>query len=248
MKICNVFPIKNQRFHKYEDYVMLYLDHLDLYNSLYFNKNQFIILNSISDHQRYFKIEDLIKRVERLSFKVNELVVPVYIHNKVEAHNFILSNIDALKSFKKYRFMLVLKINTVKDFIDIVDYLKQYGHHVAITIGVPEDAFYDIDLDEFISTFKKCVFPLHLLNLNNKIPLKSLIKVEDIIRSCDTSRIVDMIKNNSKNIDILSYTLQPGDKPIDLLKDYVDEERLEKALTVEFDNSVLKNFLGIVKD
>lgn len=57
-----------------------------------------------------------------------------------------------------------------------------------------------------------------------------------------------MIKNNSKNIDVLSYTLQPEDVPVDLLEDYVDEERLEKALTVEFDNSVLKNFLGVIKD
>lgn len=248
MKICNVFPIKNQRFYKYEDYVMLYLDHLDLYNPLYFNKNQFIILNSIGGHQRYFKLEFLIKKVKKLGFKVDELVVPVYIHDRVEAQNFILSNMDTLKKFKKYRFMLILKVNTIKDFIDVVDYLSQYRQDVNITIGIPKDTFRNVTLDDFILTFKKCVFPLHLLDLDGKIPLKNLIEVEDIIRSCDTSRIVDMIKNNSKNIDILSYTLQPEDVPVDLLEDYVDEERLEKALTVEFDNSVLKNFLGVIKD
>ena len=55
-----------------------------------------------------------------------------------------------------------------------------------------------------------------------------------------------MIKNNTENVDILSWVRKKEDTPIDLENDFIDESRIEKCIYEEFDKSIIRNFLDIL--
>lgn len=251
MRLCNIFPIKNQRFYKDEKYVMILAHLLNLYSPQYFHKDQFVILDNglYENAQVSTDLRDLIKTAQESSIHINEIVIPDKFFDSKETIRLFEKNKETIKEYSDiYSFMFVAQSNNLEEFEEVINYINQYKGTLNLVVGIPKKAPYKRESDEAIEIYKKCKFPIHFLGLADNSPLKDLIKVENIIRSCDTSQIATMIKNTSKNEDVLSYVRKPEDVPIDLLEDYVDEERLEKALTVEFDNSVLKNFLGIIKD
>ena len=251
MKICNVFPIKNQRFYKDEEYVMIPAHLLNLYSPQYFHKDQFVILDNgfYEDARVSTDLRDLIKIAQESPIHINEIVIPGKFFDSKETIRLFEKNKETIKEYSDiYSFMFVTQSNNLEEFEEFITYINQYKGTLNLVVGIPKKAPYNRESGEAIEIYKKCKLPIHFLGLADNSSLKDLLKVEDIIRSCDTSQIATMVKNTSKNEDILSYVRKQEDIPIDLLEDYVDEERLEKALTIEFDNSVLKNFLGIVRD
>ena len=78
MRLCNIFPIKNQRFYKDEKYVMILAHLLNLYSPQYFHKDQFVILDNglYENAQVSTDLRDLIKIAQESSIHINEIVIP----------------------------------------------------------------------------------------------------------------------------------------------------------------------------
>lgn len=250
MLIANIYPIPNQHHYKDEKIVMLLAHLLDKYNPKYFNDKQFIILdNGIYENaQVSTDLQDLVNMADKCKIPVCELVIPDKFFDSKETVRLFEKNLDVIRKYsKKYQFMFVAHHEDFEDFKWIMNYIEQYKDDktLNLSVGIPKRARFCREMDEAIEIYKKCSFPIHFLGLADTTPLKDLIKVEPYIRSCDTSQIVTMIKNTPKNVDILSYVRKPEDEPIDLLNDYINEERLNNLLETEYDQSVLANFLGI---
>ena len=251
MILANIYPIKNQKYYKEERVVMLLAHLISHYNPAYFNEDQFIILdNGIYENaQVSTDIRDLIAMADNCGIPVDELVIPDKFFDTDETIRLFESNLEAIReNSDRYSFMFVAHHNNFNDFVRIMEYINKYkdDKSLNITVGIPKKALFSRECDEAIEIYKKCPYPIHFLGVADNTPLKDLSKVQDLVRSCDTSQIVTMIKNNTENVDILSWVRKKEDTPIDLENDFIDESRIEKCIYEEFDKSIIRNFLGIL--
>lgn len=234
MIISNIYPIKNQSFYKDEKIVMLLAHLFDKYNPQYFNEDQWIILdNGIYENaQVSTNLEDLILMAENSKIPVKEFVVPDKFFDCKGNLELFEKNKEIIRKWSyKYSFMISLHHNNFEEFCYALNYMKQYKDSgLNLVMGIPKKAKFDRQSNEAIEQYKNCPYPIHFLGLTDKDPLIKLFKVKDLIRSCDTSQLVTILKNANKNIKLLEYVRNDKDIPIDLANDEFKDEDIEYCI------------------
>ena len=233
MIISNIYPIKNQNFYKNEKVVMLLAHLFNLYNPENFNSNQYIMLDNgiYENSQVSTNLEDLVMMAENSPIPIKEFIVP----DKFFDYKGNLALFEANKNIidkwsHKYSFMISLHHLTFEEFCYSMDYLKQYKGKLNLVMGIPKRAKFNRQMPEAIEQYKNCPYPIHFLGLTDTDPLKELIKVKDLIRSCDTSQLVTMLKNTNKEENLIDWVRKPKDKIIDLENDIFRDEDIEFCL------------------
>lgn len=234
MIISNIYPIKNQKFYKQENTIMLLAHLFDHYDPENFKPNQWIILdNGIYENAQVSKnLEDLIAMAEKSQIHVNEFVVPdKFFDCKGNLELFEYNRHTIEKWSYKYSFMVSLHHSNFEEFCYAMDYMKQYKNSgMNLVIGVPKKAKFNRQSAEAIEQYINCPYPIHFLGLTDTDPLSELLKVKDLIRSCDTSQLVTMLKNSNKYDNLISYTRKATDTPIDLGEDVLNDDDIEYCL------------------
>lgn len=233
MKIANIYPVANQNLYKKEDFVMILAHLIKEYDRKNFNKDQFIILDNglYEGAQVSTSLKPLIKMAKKSKLPISEIVVPDVFFEGYQTQLLFVENLKYIKKYgKKYSFMFVAQSRDIEEFEWMIDFINLFGG-LNITVGVPKKAPFSRQSNEAIRIYKKCKFPIHFLGLTDTDSLSKLKKVKNIIRSCDTSQICTMLKNNPYG-DILSYVRGPKDRVIDLDRDVFSDESILKELEV----------------
>lgn len=234
MIISNIYPIKNQGFYKQEKIVMLLAHLFDKYKAENFNTSQWIMLdNGIYENaQVSTNLEDLIMMAENSNIPINEFIVPDKFFDYKGNIALFEANLPVIRKWShKYSFMVSLHHSNFEEFCKAMEYMKQYKNEgLNLVVGVPKKALFDRQSDEAIEQYKKCPYPIHFLGLTDKDPINKLFKVKDLIRSCDTSQLVTLLKNKGDKKSIMDYVRKPGDSIINLEDDYFNPQDIEDTL------------------
>ena len=241
MIISNIYPIKNQNFYKQEKIVMLLAHLFNYYNPENFDSNQWIMLdNGIYENaQVSTNLSDLIMMAEKSPIPINEFIVPDKFFDYKGNIELFEKNRSIIEKWSyKYSFMVSLHHWTFEEFCYSMNYMKQYNGKLNLVMGIPKKARFNRQSEAAIEQYANCPYPIHFLGLTDTDPLNELLKVKDLIRSCDTSQLVTMLKNSNREANLLSYVRKPKDTPIDLEKDVFNDEDIEYCLK----NNDLKKF------
>lgn len=234
MIISNIYPIKNQTYYKNEKIVMLLAHLFDKYNPENFNTSQWIMLdNGIYEHaQVSTNLKDIISMAENSQIPVNEFIVPDKFFDYIGNIKLFESNLPIIEKWSnKYSFMVSLHHSNFEEFCKAMEYMKQYKNSgLNLVMGIPKLAKFNRQSEEAIAQYRECPYPIHFLGLTDTDPLNSLVKVKDIIRSCDTSQLVTMLKNTNKENNLLDYVRKNSDKIIDLENDYFNPNDIDYCL------------------
>lgn len=228
MILSNIYPIKNQEFYKKEKVVMLLAHLFDKYEPKNFDKSQWIMLdNGIYENaQISTNLEDLITMAENSDIPINEFIVPDKFFDYEGNIALFEANLPIVKKWSyKYSFMVSLHHSNFEEFCKAMEYMKQYKDQgLNLVMGIPKKAKFNRQSPEAIEQYKNCPYPIHFLGLTDIDPLNKLFKVKDLIRSCDTSQLVTMLKNTNKKDDLINYVRKSSDIVIDLDKDEFKSE------------------------
>lgn len=234
MNLSNIYPIKNQNFYKNEKIVMLLAHLFTQYDPQYFNNSQYIMLDNgiYEGAQVSTNLEDIIKMAEESPIPVKEFIVPDKFYDYKGNIKLFEENLPIIRKWNyKYSFMVSLHHSNFKEFCKALNYLKQYKDEgLNLVVGVPKKALFDRQSDEAIEQYKECPYPIHFLGLTDKDPINKLFKVKDLIRSCDTSQLVTLLKNKGDKKSIMDYVRKPGDSIINLEDDYFNPQDIEDTL------------------
>ena len=238
MKVANIFPIKNQALYKHESFVMI-LAHLltkGLYNVNNFNrKGQYVILdNGLYEKSMISnKLIDIVMLAERSGIHVDEIVIPDAMFDKQKTIDLFYENLQTILDWNwKYRFMFVAQAKTPEDFKSIMRFINAKDFQgLKLSIGIPKKCIIPRDSQIAIDEYIECKHPIHLLGIKNTF--KELIGVSRYVRSCDSSQVAFIAKNESNldDLDIVNYIRQGTD--IDLENDKVEKKKLNKLLEKE---------------
>lgn len=235
MKVANIFPIKNQALYKHEKFVMI-LAHLlkkGLYDIKNFNrKGQYVILdNGLYESSMISNnLEDIIQLAESSGIIVDEIVIPDAMFDMGKTIKLFEANYYTIKKWgHKYRFMFVAQAGNPREFEKVMEFISEpRWQDLNLSVGIPKKCIIPRDSVTAINAYRNCPHPIHLLGI--KDTFKELINVRWYIRSCDTSQLATIAKNetNLDELDIINYVRTGVD--IDLEKDKVDKKKLNKLL------------------
>ena len=127
----------------------------------------------------------------------------------------------------KYRFMFVSQCINLEELQKGIDYINQYADSLRLSIGISKLSPIDRGCEEAQAMYLTAKFPIHFLGI--KTTFKELIPVKNIIRSCDTSQLSYIAKNELivEDLNITSYERDiKVNKDIDLEKDNCDSSKL----------------------
>ena len=231
MKIANIYTIQNQELYKDEEIVMILAHLMEHYDPTVFNNKQHIILDNgiYEGFQVSTDIKPIIEMAETSGIPVTEIVVPDKFYDTDTTIRYFEENIEAIREWShKYQFMFVAHHANFEDFKRIMEYINNYDTTgLNISVGIPKKALFKRESDEAIEIYKQCKYPIHFLGLADDSPFIDLNKVDKIVRSCDTSQLVTMIKNDGE--DVLNWTRPSQSEVIDLLNDNIDPKRTREV-------------------
>lgn len=235
MKIFNIYPIKNQQAYAKEDYAMI-LAHLlekGLYDYSALNRNRYIIM----DNGAYEKSKvsnsmfDLVALANKSNVIVDEIVIPDSIGDYEETLNLYKNNYNAMFSYRDdYNFMYVVH---ARNYDDLADAIKMVNNepYVHLTLGIPKNSKINRTSDKAIELYRKCSVPIHFLGI--KESFDELIKVKNVIRSCDSVQLVYLTRDYSvQDKNLISKKRQ--EPVINLETDGVNDTKLSMMkITIE---------------
>ena len=249
MQIANIYSIKNQNFYRYEKFVMILAHLFKQYKPENFNNNQYIIMDNglYEESQVSTKLQDIVDMADRADFKINELIVPDVLN---DLHANIKMFEDNLLTIKKYdyriTFMFVAQAKNENELREAINYINQYYGEINLSVGISKLCPFDRASKEAIEIYKTCKFPIHFLGI--KTTFEELLPVKDIIRSCDTSQLAYIAKNEKVVPDSVVHYKRSGRRSdgrgvegvdIDLANDFTNPImlfELQYQLKEEFDN------------
>ena len=235
MVLSNIYPIPNQKFYKNEKVIMLLAHIFDKYDPQYFSEDQHIMLDNglYEGCQVSTNLEDIIKMAEQSPIPVKEFIVPDKFFDYDGNIKMFEENLPIIRKYNdKYQFMVSLHHSNFEEFCKAMEYMKQYKDEgLNLVMGIPKKALFDRQSDEAIEQYKNCPYPIHFLGLTDTDPLNKLNKVKDLIRSCDTSQLVTLLKNKDNSDDVMSWVRKPDSKVIDLENDFLCEKEIEEGLS-----------------
>lgn len=198
MQIANIYPVKNQDLYKNEEFVMI-LAHLfkkGYYKPDSFNKNSYIIMDNglYEEAQVSTSLQDIVDMADNSEFKIHELIIPDVLNDLRANIKMFEDNLMTVSRYDyRYRFMFVAQSQTIEEFREAIRYINQYYGSKNLSVGVSKLCPFNRDNPEVIEIVKECKFPVHYLGI--KTTFKEVLPVKNIIRSCDTSQLAYIAKN-----------------------------------------------------
>lgn len=238
MKVANIYPINNQALYKHEKFVMI-LAHLvvkGLYDTNNFNrKDQYVIMdNGLYENSKISdNLEDIIQVAEASGIKIDEIVIPDAMFDKDKTIQLFMKNLDTINKWQhKYRFMFVAQAKTPEEFVEMFNFInRQSWDYLNLSIGIPKKCVVPRDSELAKKQYIRCIHPIHLLGIKNTF--KELIGIKHYVRSCDSSQLAFIAKNevDIDDVDLIEYVRKGSD--IDLEHDKVDKKKLNKLIDKE---------------
>ena len=233
MKLFNIYPIKNQKHYLHDDYAMI-LAHLlekNLYDYKQLNSNRYIIMdNGAYEHARVSaSLKDLIDLANKSKIVVDEIVIPDAIGDYEATKKLYYDNYRYMLEYADdFQFMYVAHVSNLDELKEAIEMVNSV-EDVALTLGIPKHCKLDRTCDEAIELYKTCQVPIHFLGI--KKSYSELIKVKDIIRSCDTVQLLYLARDNDINCNNLIEQTRKG-PVIDLETDSVDDNKIREMKKV----------------
>lgn len=235
IKIANIYPVANQVLYKEESVVMI-LAHLlsaGKYNPAYFRGNKYIILDNgaFEGERTSSSLLTYIDLAKDSDIAVDEIVIPDMVGSTLETIRMFEDNLRHIKDHPEYNYMFVAQGTQPAELEFNISYINRYaGELDNLVVGIPKIYSPDRRLGSSIESYKKCLFPIHFLGI--RTTFSELDGVKDLVRSCDTSQISYLAKNESTDVDVWNYerrvAARDKDKDVDLEVDYLDESKLLK--------------------
>ena len=229
LKVANIWPVANQNHYKDEDVVMI-LAHIvkqGLYNPSNFNEKQYIIMDNglFEKSQVSTSLKDCIDIAVESEIDVDEIIIPDAANDSKATVKLFEDNLETVRAYQDvYNFMFVAQAKTYEELSYMIDYANAFYGSVKLTIGISKLTPLARDSNKALEIYSKCKFPIHFLGI--KTTFSELLPVRNIIRSCDTSQLAFMAKNNVslEDLDLVHYARKGID--IDLVKDNCNNRRL----------------------
>ena len=139
-----------------------------------------------------------------------------------------------LKYKDKYTFMFVAQAKTYEEMEKSILFANEYYGKLNLTIGISKLCALARDSLQACSIYRKSLFPIHFLGI--KTTFKELLQARTLIRSCDTSQLAYMAKNEIMvdDLDIVHYERSEEIGPdIDLEFDKLSNHKLNKLISSE---------------
>ena len=145
------------------------------------------------------------------------------------------ANLETMVKYKdKYTFMFVAQAKTYEEMLLSIEYANRFYGKLNLTIGISKLCLLARDSLQAVCIYRKSKFPIHFLGI--KTTFKELLQARDVIRSCDTSQLAYMAKNEIMvdDIDMVNYTRSEERGPdIDLEVDKLSNHKLNKLISAE---------------
>lgn len=236
MQMANIFSIENQKHYEHEKIVMI-LAHLlkaGKYESKYFDKNKYVILdNGLYEHSQVsINLQDIVDIAESQPIRVNEIIVPDVFQKYQDNISLFESNIPVIRKYaNKYRFMFVVQASNYDEFYRALGYINNVHDLKNITIGIPKLSVVARDSPTAAAAYSHCVYPIHFLGIKNSFA--ELLPVAKYIRSCDSSQLMYIAAHveNIDDIDVINYSRTGANVDLDKIK--VSDETIVKLLNKE---------------
>lgn len=231
MDICNIFSIKNQQHYKNERVVMILAHLLDKYDWSCFDfKHQYVIMdNGLWEKQQVStNLEDLIKLTESKGIEVDEFVVPDVMFDYEANIKMFEDNLKTIEKYNnKYNFMVVAHHKNFGEFKKFFEYIKQYENEYGLTVAIPKCSVFNRTSKEAKEVYQTTSFPIHFLGMKSKERFRDLLKVNALVRSCDTSLLSIIIKYHVgiDDYNVMEY-VRGDNESVDLAIDKVDDYHL----------------------
>lgn len=233
-KLANIYPIKNQQWYKFENYVMI-LAHLakkNFYKEHSFAENSYIIMdNGAFENEEIKDLNELIELVDHLGgegIDVDEVVIPDDVIDNDKSYNMFLKNIPLIKEHDELNFMVVVHADDYEELkrriCDILRICDTFDLD-NIVLGLSKLDKYSRTTEQFRGIITGCPLNIHLLGIK-KDYLELLYNYPEI-RSCDSSHLVHNIKNGRNTF---FKEREEADIKIDLENDEIDNTLIAKAL------------------
>lgn len=233
MRILNIYPVANQRWYQREFFVMI-LAHLvkkNLYDPTNFDVSQIIIMdNGLFEKQQVsIELQDLIDIAEQSGIPVREIIVPDAANDLDRTIELFEHNLETIKKYQdKYQFMFVSQATSYGELHKGIQYINKYTY-LPLTVGISKLTPIDRAHPLAIRCYEECKFPIHFLGIKETFKELETNEVHKYIRSCDSSQLAFIAKNNDTlPANIIDYTRKGID--IDLEKDFVNENLLSQAI------------------
>lgn len=247
VEFCNIYPIANQSYYKHEGMVMI-LAHLvckKAYKARYFNKGQYIIMDNglFEKAQVSTSLQTCIDIAKESKIPVSEIIVPDAVNDGPKTIRLFEDNLDTIKSNPQYNYMFVAQCQDEDGLKSDIDYINQYAEILPnLTVGISKLTPMDRASDKAIEVYKTCKYPIHFLGL--KSSFSEVARVKNLIRSCDSSQLSYMIKNETKTPrQVLTYARRTtGGADVDLATDSLDKGRLDRVRKT-LDCELVENFI-----
>ena len=228
MKIFNIYSIENQSTYEKEDYVMI-LAHLlekGLYNPEYFKHCVHVIMDNgvYESAQVSTDINHIIKLALDSNIIVDELIIPDIMNDYEATKALYKKNYMSMFCYRDdFKFMYVTHATNFGQLKDAIDMVNK-EEYLDLVLGIPKCCMLDRYSKEFIKILKTCKKPIHYLGLKSNY--EELLPVVNIIRSCDSSQLLYLTRDQSVNYG--RHTLLKRKQPaFDLEKDSVNQTKLE---------------------
>lgn len=249
MQIANIYPIKNQELYRDEQTVMI-LAHLvqrKLYNPANFNDLQYIIMDNglFEKAQVSTKLIDCIELAENSGIPVREIVVPDAANFLEETIDRFEENLETIRQWNhKYRFMFVAQAVTYEQLRQAFKYISKYHKKgLRLSVGVSKLSPLDRRDPRAIKIYSQSVYPIHFLGI--KESFSELTGAAPYIRSCDSSQIAYIVKNEKEIPRAINTYKRSKDETlaIDLEEDYCNPKKIiecrNRLLSIEVPNVIL---------
>lgn len=224
-QIANIYPIANQAMYKHEDFVMVLAHLIDKYKRENFREDAYIIMDNglYEKAQVSTDIKECIKLAEASELDIDEIIIPDVVNDPEATKRLFINNLPAMMEYgDEYSFMFVAQAKTIEELRSMIDFANCYCGVLRLTVGISKLSPIERDCDEAIKIYKTCKCPIHFLGI--KESFDELEKVRGIIRSCDTSQLAFMVKNNVVPNSIESIIRYHRDgEDIDLAVDDCDQ-------------------------
>lgn len=250
MQIANIYPIANQTFYQYESMAMI-LAHLvkkNLYSSENFSQYQFIIMDNglFEGEQVSTVLADCVDLACKSGIPVCEIIIPDAINDLKKTQQLFLDNLDTIKRWQhRFKFMFVAQAKTYGELHKAITFINQYKD-LNLSVGISKLTPLNRAHKLAIRCYKECKLPIHFLGIKSTLA-ELTNEVQPLIRSCDTSQLAFIAKNEfdiesviSKSI--LNYVRKGED--IDLESDACSSAklaRLKRQLTVAWEEQEKHN-------
>lgn len=235
MQIAHIYPVKNQEMYQKEEFVMI-LAHLlkkGLYDPGHFQKGKHIIMDNglYEGEQVSTDLIDLINLAEDSKIPITEIVIPDAVNDLDQTIALFEKNLYAIQQWQhKYQFMFVAQAETYGQLFRAIKYINQY-EGMNLSVGVSKLTPLNRKDDKAIRCYEDCKFPIHLLGIKKSFSELAHPKFKKLIRSCDTSQIAFIDKNEPSTPSSIINYVRKG-KDIDLEHDYGNSMRMSMLLNL----------------